>query len=635
MKKLKNKAFTLVELIVVITILAILWTIAFISFQWYSSNARDWVRVADLNSIKKNLELFITEKWFYPTPDNTTNITYSWAVAWSQWTVWDNVMTNLWRINKKPTDPLTNSEYTYSITNAKTEYQLSSITEWWLSYDILLTNQTYAATTKTATAKVVWTYNEKLLKVSTWGIDYILAVPSIINSDLTDSSLQSIINNRKLVYNNYQNLPDSYKNTWYTMTWWFNFAPPSNIIEVYTWSLTNLLNSGAIQQQFITKLQSVYNTTILQSEPIIKEILLAVTPEQQQTLIWNYITNHIWWITGVNTVVTSYLNCEFNWEPVLHSTSVTAYETASVPYLNECTSEQRICTNWILNWSYTFTNCTPDWVTWTFILSQTSVPTWTPVTISNTCSIPPTSYTSSQPSVATVAWTTITTLSAWTTDITPVWWACWDNASKTLTVTAPPFVCGTSTVSAWWYTYNTKVALDWKCRTIWNMKHGTKLTAWTILPSYINTIEKWCYSNDDTNCNTYGWLYTWYEAMWLNSTDTTTTTENTSKSVCWQLGAGWAMPTNAQWTAFTTAWSTWWTWTVPNGKLNWLISSLPGRRNTVGSFVSIASNGFWWSSTRNNTTTTYGRYLYSWDATVNSNNVDKLYGFSVLCLKNN
>jgi hypothetical protein len=27
--------------------------------------------------------------------------------------------------------------------------------------------------------------------------------------------------------------------------------------------------------------------------------------------------------------------------------------------------------------------------------------------------------------------------------------------------------------------------------------------------------------------------------------------------------------------------------------------------------------------------------LYSWDATVNSNNVDKLYGFSVLCLKNN
>jgi len=31
------KAFTLVELIVLITILGILWTIAFISLQWYSS----------------------------------------------------------------------------------------------------------------------------------------------------------------------------------------------------------------------------------------------------------------------------------------------------------------------------------------------------------------------------------------------------------------------------------------------------------------------------------------------------------------------------------------------------------------------------------------------------------------------
>lgn len=39
--KYKNiKAFTLVELIVVITILAILWTIAFISLQWYTRDAR-------------------------------------------------------------------------------------------------------------------------------------------------------------------------------------------------------------------------------------------------------------------------------------------------------------------------------------------------------------------------------------------------------------------------------------------------------------------------------------------------------------------------------------------------------------------------------------------------------------------
>lgn len=46
-----KKAFTLVELIVVITILAILGTIAFISLQWYSSDARNSKRTSDLNSV--------------------------------------------------------------------------------------------------------------------------------------------------------------------------------------------------------------------------------------------------------------------------------------------------------------------------------------------------------------------------------------------------------------------------------------------------------------------------------------------------------------------------------------------------------------------------------------------------------
>jgi prepilin-type N-terminal cleavage/methylation domain-containing protein len=56
--KLQKQAFTLVELIVVITILAILGTIAFISMQSYSKTARDSVRVADIKNIETSLELF-------------------------------------------------------------------------------------------------------------------------------------------------------------------------------------------------------------------------------------------------------------------------------------------------------------------------------------------------------------------------------------------------------------------------------------------------------------------------------------------------------------------------------------------------------------------------------------------------
>ncbi|MDD2907712.1 MAG: FISUMP domain-containing protein [Candidatus Gracilibacteria bacterium] len=50
-----NKAFTLVELIVVITILAILGTIAFINLQGYSISARDGKRVSDINNIMKKI----------------------------------------------------------------------------------------------------------------------------------------------------------------------------------------------------------------------------------------------------------------------------------------------------------------------------------------------------------------------------------------------------------------------------------------------------------------------------------------------------------------------------------------------------------------------------------------------------
>ena len=53
-------AFTLVELIVVITILAILGTIAFISLQGYSADARNSKRTTDLSNIASSLNIKVT-----------------------------------------------------------------------------------------------------------------------------------------------------------------------------------------------------------------------------------------------------------------------------------------------------------------------------------------------------------------------------------------------------------------------------------------------------------------------------------------------------------------------------------------------------------------------------------------------
>lgn len=55
-----KSAFTLVELIVVITILAILGTIAFISLQGYSADARNSKRTTDLSNIASSLNIKVT-----------------------------------------------------------------------------------------------------------------------------------------------------------------------------------------------------------------------------------------------------------------------------------------------------------------------------------------------------------------------------------------------------------------------------------------------------------------------------------------------------------------------------------------------------------------------------------------------
>lgn len=125
--KFKIKAFTLVELIIVITILSILWTIAFISLQGYSLSARDTVRVSDIKNIEQWIWAYFSKSWIYPIPENPTTITasganirYQWIagsqVLWIAWLSW--IQQWSWK------DPSTWKYYTYITDGNNGQYEI-------------------------------------------------------------------------------------------------------------------------------------------------------------------------------------------------------------------------------------------------------------------------------------------------------------------------------------------------------------------------------------------------------------------------------------------------------------------------------------------------------------------------------
>jgi uncharacterized protein (TIGR02145 family)/prepilin-type N-terminal cleavage/methylation domain-containing protein len=69
----KKKAFTLIELLVVIAIIGLIATLAVIALQQARKNARDAKRVADIKQIQTALELYFNDVGHYPHLDNVTS----------------------------------------------------------------------------------------------------------------------------------------------------------------------------------------------------------------------------------------------------------------------------------------------------------------------------------------------------------------------------------------------------------------------------------------------------------------------------------------------------------------------------------------------------------------------------------
>lgn len=253
MKHKFTPAFTLVELIVTITILAILWTIAFVSFNGYSRDARNSIRVSDIKAIQKLLDLNVVTFSSVPLPDDSTTITYSGGTAWHQWHFGVDAQAELKRISSVPIDPIFWNPYTYSVKNNQKWYQLASIIEWrslfWSVPSPL--SDTYALSNSEYQSYNLWNYIENDIIVRNAWNCHVIATPSIVLSDIPTGWILENNTPYNYSYSNSPHIANSYsgsiENT-NTAAWFQN-------IEVYSQCTVDTLSD---LQLYNAKLSTAY-----------------------------------------------------------------------------------------------------------------------------------------------------------------------------------------------------------------------------------------------------------------------------------------------------------------------------------------------------------------------------------------
>lgn len=188
-----KKGFTMAELIVVISVLIILSTIATISIRNISVDSRNSARISNLRLISAWLENHKSKNSILPVPWDIKNITNSWTIIVNQWLF--NKDVNTLEIQDIPKDPLTKNNYIYSTTENKLLYQLGASIED-KNYD------------KWFRAYVVWNYKQVHKQIPS------LMIANISdNFDLSSSSWAFIVHNWSF---NLPYLRDSLPYSWNT-----------------------------------------------------------------------------------------------------------------------------------------------------------------------------------------------------------------------------------------------------------------------------------------------------------------------------------------------------------------------------------------------------------------------------------
>ena len=115
-------AFTLVELIVVVTILALLSTIWFIAYVWHLKWIRNTNRITTLVSLWEWLNSYKVN-YSLPLPDDYVEVKVGWKIIAYQWYVWKSILKTI-KFSNKWKDPIDDTYYSYYLTEQNNHFQL-------------------------------------------------------------------------------------------------------------------------------------------------------------------------------------------------------------------------------------------------------------------------------------------------------------------------------------------------------------------------------------------------------------------------------------------------------------------------------------------------------------------------------
>ena len=304
--------------------------------------------------MKTALELFHLDAWKYPLPDNYETVTYYGDPLWTQWTLWETVVSNLSRnVNQVIKDPSTDKEYTYSVSWNRNNFQVLNLLETDLVLNWNILDQTNAASS-TRVPQVSWVFNGLYVKTDS----YIVPIPSLITSEELPTWLWMVLDNTNIksqITTGWLNLPK----TWNTesSTWWLNIK-----LSVFTWAIDKT-STDAKKQEIAELIKATYSWSTLVNKWLYKKIIESTTVSSMLTFIDTVILEQ----------ATELTLC---WE-ILDWWTKDFYDVSWVDAWQTCTSHKKTftCNNtvWKDWWSTADTWTYSKWVSFTYQNNKTTV----------------------------------------------------------------------------------------------------------------------------------------------------------------------------------------------------------------------------------------------------------------------